>query len=573
MSTFDWIIMLATTGFIVAYGIIKSRGSANMKDYLLAGKSLKWWTIGLSIMATQASAITFLSTPGQAYEDGMRFVQFYFGVPIAMVLISMIAIPIFSKLNVYTAYEYLEERFDLKTRTLGAILFLIGRSLAAGLTIVAPAIILSTLLGWDLEFTCIGIGAVVMLYTVSGGTKAVSKTQQQQMAIILVGMVLAGVIMVFKLPKGVSFGDAVDIAGKMDRLNLITMPDSWEDFIKDRYNILSGLIAGTFLMLSYFGTDQSQVQRYLGGKSVAEIRIGLLMNGMLKVPMQFLILFIGVMLFVFYQFNASPMFFNPAERTMVIESQFGQEYQELETAYQENAEARAKTWQAYADASGPRQEANKAELLVEARRLDTESKEIRENGIALIQKADPNANIRDRDRVFLSFVLNHLPKGLIGLLMAVIVAAAMSSTAAELNALASTSIVDIYRRMVKPDESERHYLNASMVMTFIWGLIAILFAITAGFFDNLIEYVNILGSLFYGTILGLFVVAFFRKQVKGTAVFIAACIAELTVVACYVLPIIAPNAFSWLDIGFLWYNLIGCMVVVIVAEFIQRFSK
>ncbi|MEL6675143.1 MAG: sodium:solute symporter [Bacteroidota bacterium] len=568
MSWIDWTIMSGTILFIVGYGIWKSRGTQDIKGYLLADNDMKWWTIGLSIMATQASAITFLSTPGQAFDDGMRFVQFYFGVPIAMVLISMVAIPIYKRLNVFTAYEYLESRFDLKTRSFAALLFLVSRSLAAGLTIYAPAIILATILGWDTGATCVGIGLVVMLYTVAGGTKAVSQTQQQQMAIILVGMLIAGIVMVFKMPPDVGFMDAMSMAGSMGKLNAITT-----DFdIKDRYNIWSGLIAGTFLALSYFGTDQSQVQRYLGGKSITESRIGLLFNGLFKVPMQFLILLVGILLFVFYQFQTPPMVFNQEERTKVVQSEAGDQYLQLENRFNQLHEEKAARWNEWLDQGDAPAESRDATLAT-IKNLDQESQEIRSQAKEIMAAQDENADTNDLDRVFLTFVLNHLPVGLVGLLIAVILSAAMSSTSAELNALASTTVVDVYKRLIKPSASDRHYLNISRSLTMSWGVLAIIFALIAGQFENLIEYVNILGSLFYGTILGIFVTAFFFKRVKGTAVFIAGIIGEITVITCFVLPKIWPEQFAWLDIGFLWFNLIGCVVVVIMASLIQLARK
>lgn len=558
MQALDWWVMAGTILAIVAYGIWKSRGTTDIKGYLLSNQDMKWWTIGLSIMATQASAITFLSTPGQGFGDGMRFVQFYFGLPIAMVIISIVAIPIYRKLNVYTAYEYLEQRFDLKTRTLGALLFLMGRSLAAGITIIAPAIILETILGWDTTITSIGIGILVMIYTVSGGTKAVSQTQKQQMAVILIGMLVAGIVMVFQFPPEVSFLDALDIAGKSGRMNIVTVPDSWNEFINDRYNIFSGLIAGTFLALSYFGTDQSQVQRYLGGKSVAEIRIGLLFNGIFKVPMQFFILLVGVLMFVFYLFSPSPMFFNEQERTAILATEYAEEYQSLEQQYQKLDESRADAWQQYLAEKGTETEET---ALASALSLNQQADSIRTLGVELIEKRE-GSRPKDQDRVFLTFVLNHLPVGLVGLLMAVIFSAAMSSTSAELNALASTTLVDIYKRQIKSDGTDRHYLNMSRILTFGWGVLAIIFAIAAGQFENLIEYVNILGSLFYGTILGLFVVAFFFKSIDGRAVFPAAIIAELVVAAFFFLPDLAPEIFGWMSIGYLWLNLIGSALVV-----------
>ena len=568
MTTLDWLVMGGTITGIIAYGLLKSRGQSDLRGYFLSNNDQRWWTIGLSIMATQASAITFLSTPGQGYGDGMRFVQFYFGLPIAMVIISVVAIPIYRRLNVYTAYEYLEQRFDLKTRTLGALLFLLGRSLAAGITIVAPAIILETLLEWDLSWTCVGIGLLVMIYTVSGGTKAVSKTQQQQMAVILIGMVVAGVLMVARLPEAVSLGDAVALAGVSGRLNVITLPDSFGDFIQDRYNVLSGLVAGTFLALSYFGTDQSQVQRYLGGKSVSEIRVGLLFNGIFKVPMQFLILFMGVMLFVFYQFYPTPMFFNDREVKLIQASPMAAPYQTLAARYDSLDQAKAQVWLAWAQARD-RDPAVARQAQKDAQALARQQQSVRALSLELMKSRDPNANLKDQDRVFLNFVLNHLPIGLVGLLMAVIFSAAMSSTAAELNALASTTMVDIYQRMIRPEASDRHNLLVSRALTFGWGLLAIIFAITAGRFENLIEYVNILGSLFYGTILGLFVVAFFFRKIGGTATFIGALVAELLVMACFFLPLLFPETFHWLNIGYLWFNLIGAAVVVLVAMVIE----
>ena len=564
MDPIDWWVMGGTILFIVIYGIWKSRGSTDIRGYLLSNQDMKWWTIGLSIMATQASAITFLSTPGQGFGDGMRFVQFYFGLPIAMVIISMVAIPIYRRLNVYTAYEYLEQRFDLKTRTLGALLFLLGRSLAGGITIVAPAIILETILGWDTTITCIGIGILVLLYTVSGGTKAVSQTQQQQMAVILIGMFVAGIVMVWKLPAEVGFLDALDIAGKSGRLNIITLPDSWSNFVEDRYNILSGLVAGTFLALSYFGTDQSQVQRYLGGKSVTEIRIGLMFNAIFKVPMQFAILLVGVIMFVFYLFVPTPMFFNEQEREAVVQSEYGSQYLELEQEYAQLDAARTDAWSTYLQQKKSGNEAGRASAMESALAVTTQADSVRKLGVGLIERRE-GSRAKDQDRVFLTFILNHLPIGLVGLLMAVIFSAAMSSSSAELNALASTSLVDIYKRQIKADGSDKHYVSMSRWLTLGWGVLAVIFAIIAGQFENLIEYVNILGSLFYGTILGLFVVAFFFKKVGGDAVFPAALMAELLVLALYFLPKISPEMFESLQVGYLWLNLIGSTAVVVLS--------
>ncbi len=561
LSVIDWAVMGGTILLIVGYGIWKSRGSQNIRGYLLSNQDMKWWTIGLSIMATQASAITFLSTPGQSYGDGMRFVQFYFGLPIALVIISMVAIPIYRRLNVYTAYEYLEQRFDLRTRTLGALLFLLGRSLAGGITIVAPAIILETILGWDTTVTCIGIGAVVMLYTVSGGTKAVSQTQQQQMAVMLIGMFIAGIIMFLEMPPEVGLIDALDIAGKSGKLNVITLPKNWSEFVNDRYNLLSGLVAGTFLSLSYFGTDQSQVQRYLGGKSVSEIRIGLMFNAIFKIPMQFAILFIGAMMYVFYLFAPTPMFFNEKERLLTIEGEHGAAYRAIEQEFQAADEAETIAWSEYLRQKHGDSPENAELFLAEALTKSQRADSLRNEGIEVIKRRD-DAKPQDQDRVFLTFVLNHLPIGLVGLLMAVIFSAAMSSSSAELNALGSTTLVDIYKRQIYPDGSDQHYLLMSRLLTMGWGIVAIGFAITAGQFENLIEYVNILGSLFYGTILGLFVVAFFLKKIDGRAVFPAALMAEALVLCMYFLPLFFPDTFDWLAVGYLWLNLIGCGAVI-----------
>lgn len=567
MKPLDWFILVATILLIVVYGMWKSRGAKNIQSYLLSDKDLKWWTIGLSIMATQASAITFLSTPGQAFDDGMRFVQFYFGLPIALVIISIVAIPIYHRLNVYTAYEYLEGRFDLKTRTLGAILFLISRGLAAGMTIYAPAIILSAILGWNINLTCVGIGLIVILYTVSGGTKAVSYTQKQQMLVILLGMGLASIIMVMKFPADVSLMDAVHVAGKMGKLNAITVPSLSEFDPNDRYNLWSGLIGGTFLALSYFGTDQSQVQRYLGGKTIAESRIGLMFNAVFKVPMQFLILFVGILMFVFYQFNAAPMFFNDNEVARVQGTVYEAEYDQFAARYDSIFTAKRDKIRAMLEAREAGDKAALRQLQAEVNALNLAGRRVREAGITVLEKNNPGLDKNDLDQVFLTFVINNLPTGVVGLLIAVILSAAMSSTSAELNALATTSLIDIYKRIGhRPREDEYHYVKVSRWLTFIWGLLAILFALYADRLGNMIQAVNIIGSLFYGTILGIFIVAFFMKKITGHAVFFAALIAETIVVACWLLPQTGIEAFQVLDIGFLWFNLIGSMAVVLFSS-------
>lgn len=556
MSTLDWLVLLGTLGFIVIYGVWKTRGAKNIDTYLLGDKSMKWWTIGLSVMATQASAITFLSTPGQAFESGMGFVQFYFGLPIAMVILCITVIPIYYRLKVYTAYEYLESRFDLKTRTLAAVLFMVQRGLAAGITIYAPAIILSSILGWSLTYTNIFIGVLVIIYTVSGGTKAVSQTQKQQMAVMMGGMVVAFIILVNLLPDDISFGEAVKVAGKMGKLEVVDF--SFNPY--ERYNFWAGITGGLFLALSYFGTDQSQVARYLGGKSIAESRLGLLFNGLLKVPMQFFILFIGVMVFVFYQFNQPPVFFNEVAKNKLYESPYSEEIQVLEQQHAAIFEEKQAEVRGLVDAINSKSEEAIGLQQNKIAAIDEKAGEVRGKVVSLIQEHTPDAETKDTDYVFIRFVMDYLPKGIVGLLLAVIFSAAMSSTASELNALASTATVDIYKRSIKKKESDKHYVVASKWFTVLWGTLAIIFATLASLVDNLIEAVNILGSVFYGTILGIFLVAFYFKYIKSKAVFIAAIIAESVVIVLY----------FYSDIGYLWFNVIGCFAVIVLGLLIQK---
>jgi SSS family solute:Na+ symporter len=559
MSGLDWLVLLGTLTFIVVYGIWKSRGSKDIEGYLKGDYSMKWWTIGLSIMATQASAITFLSTPGQAFEDGMRFVQFYFGLPIAMVIISITFVPIFYRLKVYTAYEFLETRFDLKTRSLAALLFLLQRGLAAGITIYAPAIILSSILGWTLTFTNLFIGVLVTIYTVAGGTIAVSQTQKQQMAVMMGGMIIAGIMVVQMLPPEVSFGEAVAVAGKMGRLNVV---DFSLDFT-DRYNFWSGITGGLFLSLSYFGTDQSQVARYLGGRSIAESRLGLLFNGLLKIPMQFLILFIGVMVFVFYLFHLPPLFFNQAVRQKVEQTAYAPGLARLEVAHEEAFRQKEEAVREliFALRTEDARQIEEAQQQVQA--IEIQAKAIRTEAKDLIKVAAPQAETKDTDYVFITFVMNYLPQGLVGLLLAVIFSAAMSSTSSELNALASTTVVDVYKRSIVQQGSEGHYLKASKLFTVGWGAFAMLFATFASQLDNLIQAVNILGSLFYGTILGIFIVAFYLKFIRANAVFGAALLAEAIIILTY----------ATTDLGFLWLNPLGCFLVITFGYLFQAFSK
>ncbi|MDF2157696.1 sodium:solute symporter [Algoriphagus sp. CAU 1675] len=566
MSTIDWIVLFGTLGLIASYGVYKTFGQKSLDSYLRGKNTMNWWTIGLSIMATQASAITFLSTPGQAYESGMGFIQFYFGLPIAMIIISVSFIPIYYKLKVYTAYEYLENRFDLKTRTLAALLFIIQRGLAAGITIYAPAIILSTLLGWNLTWTVIFIGAVVIIYTVSGGTEAVSITQKQQMTVMMGGMILAGMIVIQLLP--VSFQEALHVAGKMDKLNLV----SFEFDPADRYNVWSGMTAAVFLFLSYFGADQSQVQRYLSGQTLAQSRMGLIMNGFLKVPMQFIILFIGVMVFVFYQFFQPPVVFNQVQTEKLAQSRFAGEYAELEERFSRNFQENKNNYLEMLEAIKHEDIAKEQEIKSRIQGLKEEQQTIRSEVKELILKNDPVAETRDTDYVFMRFVMDHLPKGIVGLLFAVIFSAAMSSSASELNSLGSTSTIDLYKRSIKKEASDKHYLNSSKIFTAFWGMGAILFAIYASLFENLIQAVNLLGSLFYGTILGIFMVGFFMKWIRGKAVFLAALLSQALILLVHFRNGEGLFGFVW-DIGFLWYNALGCLSVMLFGMIIQKFVK
>ncbi len=552
MRALDWIILSSFLLFVSAYGIWKTRGKKDIQDYFLANQSTPWYGVMLSIMATQASAITFLSMPGQAYVDGMRFVQFYFGLPIAMVLLSITAVPLFHRLKVFTAYEFLEQRFDLKNRALGSLLFLVQRGLAAGFTILAPALIISVMLGWDFRLTIFMIGGLVILYTAAGGTEAVQKTHLLQMIIVTAGMAAAAFMVFRRLPAGISFPSAVHVAGKLGRLNVVNLAFDW----KDRYNIWSGLIGGAFLALSYFGTDQSQVQRYLTGRSVGQSRMGLLANGIVKVPMQFAILFIGAMIFVFYQFVTPPLFFNPVETAKVKKSPYAAAYAELETEYRRLDEEKQGDLRRLLALMENRRDTDAAGVLEKIRRTGDSESGLRREAISLIKKANPLAETNDTNYIFLAFVTKFLPVGLVGLILAAILSASMSASAAELNALASVTVIDLYKRLWKRSASERHYLAASKTATVFWGIYAIAFAQFANHLGSLIEAVNVMGSLFYGTILGMFLIAFYFRKIGGNATFIAAVVAELTVLACY----------FFTAIPYLWFNVIGCAVLVVLAH-------
>ena len=597
----DWTVLLLTLLTIVGYGTWKTRGSKNVQDYVKGGNTTKWWTIGLSVMATQASAITFLSTTGQAFSDGMGFVQFYFGLPIAMVIICMVFIPLYHKLKVYTAYEFLENRFDLKTRSLTAILFLIQRGLAAGITIFAPAIILSVVLDWNIVTLNIAIGLLVIIYTVSGGTKAVTVTQKQQMFVIFAGMLGALYVVIDLIPDEVSFTEAIDIAGATGKMEVLDFSFDLEN----RYTVWTGLIGGTFLMLSYFGTDQSQVQRYLSGKSMKEMQMGLLFNGLLKVPMQFFILLVGVMVFVFYQFNPAPLNFIDASTQTVLNSKYGNEYRilqkkqselfdsrksiSLEFATTESSDNGAKEKLAELDAIEKIYRSESKFLIKKAidpkytkeyeglekevitLQSDTSNIVFKEKSLALknlYSDAAKDTQTNDRDYMFIRFILNHLPVGLVGLLIAVILSAAMSSTASEINALATITSIDLYGRNLKEDKGEEHMVKMTKWFTLGWGIVAIIIACFANLAENLIQLVNIIGSIFYGNVLGIFLLAFFFKNIRGNAVFVGALITQVVIIALYFM-----DNEGIINLPYLWLNVIGCIVVIIIANLLQIFTK
>ncbi|MBN09853.1 MAG: sodium:solute symporter [Flavobacteriaceae bacterium] len=548
MLPIDWFFLIGTLLFIALYGAWKNQKHLSINSYIKGGNKARWWTVGLSVMATQASAITFLSTPGQAYNEGMGFVQFYFGLPFAMIIICMFFLPVYKKLNVYTAYEFLENRFDLKTRTLTAILFLIQRGLAAGITIYAPAIILNVVLGWDLKVLVILIGCTVIFYTLIGGTNAVNVTHKQQMIIIIIGMISAFWIAILKMPENINLSKALELASYNEKLNIMDFSFN----LNSRYTFWSGITGGLFLALSYFGTDQSQVQRYLSGKSLKESQIGLIMNGFLKVPFQFFILILGVLVFVFYQFETPPVHFNPKNITEIKQSNFAKEFNEIENEY--NLIQNKK----HQILNNPKFFENNT-LKENYLKIQTEINKQREQANNLIKENDKNASINDKDYVFITFIINHLPNGLIGLLLAVIFAAAMSSTASEINALSATTLVDLYKRHI-PNLSNIHYINMAKLFTLIWGIIAIIFASFGSLFENLIQLVNIIGSIFYGTILGIFLVAIFFKKIEKNAVFYAAIISELIIIYLYYIDFF----------GYLWLNVIGSLLTISISFLLTK---
>lgn len=559
MSTADWIVLLLTLLVIVAYGIYKSRGIKNIDGYLLGNRSLPWYHVGLSVMATQASAITFLSAPGLAYSSGMSFVQFYFGLPLAMIVLCITFIPIFHRLKVFTAYEFLEKRFDVRTRGLTALLFLIQRGISTGITIFAPALIISTILHIDLTLTTLAIGTFVVIYTTYGGTKAVSHTQLLQMSIIFGSLLIAGLLVIHLLPADIGLSKALHIAGKSGKTNALDFTFD----LNNNYTLWTGLIGGFFLQLSYFGTDQSQVGRYLTGSSVKESRMGLIMNGLLKVPMQFAILLIGILVFVYYQYHQPPIFFNQVEIQKLKESPYAQAYQDLEHKHAELFKERLSIVNSVNDAMN-QDDQDRVSLSRDAlQQVNTALQLVKDSTLTLIKRVNPAAETNDNNYVFLSFVTRTFPQGLIGLLIAVIFLASMGSTASAINSLASTTTIDIYKRFVNPNASEKQDLVWSRIFTLVWGIFTVIIALYANKLGNLLEAVNILGSLFYGTILGIFIVAFYQKKVRGKAVFIAAILSEFIVIGIWLLD----------KIPFLWLNLVGCLAVMVIAHCIQRLPK
>ena len=552
MREVDWVVLIATLLFITIYGIAKNINNQTAESYVVGNRDMKWWAICISIMTTQASAVTFISTPGQGFEDGMRFVQFYFGLPIAMIVLSVFFVPLYYKMRVSTAYEFLETRFDLKTRTVTSLLFLTQRAMGAGLTIYAPAIVLSVLLGWDLKWTIVALSILTISYTTFGGYKAVAQTQQFQMLVIFLGLFLTFIILLNSLPDGIGLSQSLAIAGQTGKMNLV----DFKVDLSDRYNFWSGVIGGFFLFMSYFGTDQSQVGRYLSGASLRESRLGLLFNGILKIPMQFFILLLGVLVFVFYIYNKPPIHFNPVNISIVEKSEEAPQWNKLKDEYNFLFYERQREYNNVLE--HPEAKSEKIQSIEKTLGL------MRSNSDSLIKKVDPNLDTNDKDYVFISYVLSYLPVGMVGLLIAVIFSSSMSSKASELNALASTTVVDLYKRSIRRNKDDKHYLRATKFATVLWGLLAMAFAMFCSLFENLIQAVNIVGSLFYGAVLGVFAVAFFFKKIGGTAVFWAAILSEVVILTLYLL-----GEKGIINIAFLWYNLIGCVLVIILGIILQ----
>ena len=555
MRELDWVVLVATLLFITFYGIAKNLRNQTAESYVVGTRDMKWWANCISIMTTQASAVTFISTPGQGFVDGMRFVQFYFGLPLAMIVLSAFFVPLYYKMRVQTAYEYLEHRFDLKTRSLTSVLFLIQRAMGAGLTIYAPAIVLSVVMGWDLKVTIVALSILTIAYTTLGGYKAVAQTQQYQMVVIFLGLFLTFFILLYSMPKGIGLSESLALAGQSNKMQLVDFRFNPED----RYNIWSGIFGGFFLFMSYFGTDQSQVGRYLSGASIRESRLGLLFNGLLKIPMQFFILLLGVLVFVFFIFNKAPLHFNPVNTQIVETGLYKSQWNDLNRRYDELFHLRQSAYKQSL-------ESNDKSTAVE--RYEEQLRGLRAEADSLIYLSNPALDVNDKDYVFISYVLRYLPVGMVGLLIAVIFSSSMSSKASELNALASTTIVDLYRRSIRKGRSDKHYLSATKWSTVIWGILAMLFAMFTSLFENLIQAVNIVGSLFYGAVLGIFAVAFFFRKIGGNAVFWAAIAAEGIILSLYVL-----GEMKVLSIGFLWYNLIGCVLVIAFGMVFQAIDN
>ncbi|MFN0175806.1 MAG: sodium:solute symporter [Saprospiraceae bacterium] len=560
MHLLDWAVLVGTLVSIVVYGIWKTRKSIDSSEDFLAGhRNLPWWTIGLSIMATQASAITFLSTPGQAFSDGMQFVQFYFGMPIAMLFLAFFVLPIYYKLRVTTAYEYLEQRFDLRMRSLSAVLFLIQRGMAAAISILAPSIILCAVFGWDLLLTNFFMTVFVVIYTTSGGSEAVSRTQELQMTVMLGGLVLAFFLILNELPQGMGVAEAWQIAGVTGKTQVLDWTFDWND----RYNVWSGVLGATFLFLSYFGTDQSQVGRYLSGKTLRESRIGLIFNGIIKIPMQMLVLAVGVMVFVFYQFEQPPLHFNQANLTQLAGTPQAAEFQRLESADAQIFKDKKLVLAEFQQAKQAQNTERAQTAIAQLQTLEKQHTDLRTQSRTLLQNIGVKGEGNDKDYVFINFVLGHIPKGLVGLMLAMIFCASWSTTASELSALSATSISDIYRRSLVRGKSDKHYLRASKIATIIWGGFIVVFAMVASLSENLIQAVNMIGSMFYGTILGIFFTAFFLKSVKGRAIFYAALVGEAIVLLCF-----------WLNKdAYLWYNPLGCGLVMGMGWIFEKLNR
>lgn len=564
-SVVDWLVLMLTLAGIIVYGIYRSRTTPNLEGFLLGNRQLHWGVVLLSIMGTQASAITFLTAPGQAYTDGMRFVQYYFGLPIAMVVISITFVPLFQRLKLYTAYEFLEQRFDAKTRTLTSFLFLLSRGLSTGISIFAPSLVLHSMLGWDIYLTNLFMGGLLIIYTVSGGAKAVAYTQQMQFVIIYATMFIAAVWAVQALPQGVNFIDALDISGKAGKLNIITTGVTEEGFNwKDRYNLWSGMIGGFFLALSYFGTDQSQVGRYLTARNVRESRMSLLLNGLVKVPLQFLILLIGCLLFAYYAFYKAPVFFNAALEQQVYQSEYADAYQRVKSQYAALHTQKQQVVQQLVNNGTPLTIPQQQTLRTRLQQLEAKASALRSEAKTLIAKASPGADTNDTNYIFLRFVGDTLPQGLVGLIIAIIFLAAWGSIAAALHSLASCTMVDFHKRYARRVLSHREELKWSRMYTIMWGLFCIIVAqLSYNLGNSLIEAVNILGSWFYGTILGIFLVAFYMRKVQANAVFIAAVITEFIVIGIYYMDIIS----------FLWLNVIGALGVMLLSLLFQQFMQ